>query len=33
MDLLADLKKGKRSAIAKAISIIENDEIQARKII
>ncbi|MEO9309918.1 MAG: methylmalonyl Co-A mutase-associated GTPase MeaB [Nitrososphaera sp.] len=33
MDLLADLKKGKRGAIAKAISIIENDETQARKII
>lgn len=33
MDLLADLKKGKRGAIAKVISIIENDETQARKII
>ncbi|HXG73440.1 MAG TPA: methylmalonyl Co-A mutase-associated GTPase MeaB [Candidatus Nitrosotenuis sp.] len=33
MDLLADLKKGKRGAIAKAISIIENDEAQARKIV
>ncbi len=33
MDLLADLKKGKRGAIAKAISIIENDETQARKLI
>lgn len=33
MDLLADLKKGKRGAIAKVISIIENDEMQARKII
>jgi LAO/AO transport system kinase len=33
LDLLADLKKGKRGAIAKAISIIENDETQARKII
>lgn len=33
MDLLADLKKGKRGAIAKVISIIENDEGQARKII
>lgn len=32
MELLAELKKGKRGAIAKAISIIENDEIQARKI-
>ena len=26
MDLLADLKKGKRGAIAKAITIIENDQ-------
>ncbi|MGQ0772353.1 MAG: methylmalonyl Co-A mutase-associated GTPase MeaB [Nitrososphaerota archaeon] len=33
MELLAELKKGKRGAIAKAISIIENDEVQARKII
>lgn len=33
MDLLADLKKGKRGAIAKAISIVENDEAQARKLI
>lgn len=33
MELLADLKKGKRGAIAKAISIIENDETEARKII
>lgn len=33
MELLADLKKGKRGAIAKAISIIENDETKARKII
>ncbi|MEW6043668.1 MAG: methylmalonyl Co-A mutase-associated GTPase MeaB [Thermoproteota archaeon] len=33
MDLLADLKKGKRGTIAKVISIIENDEAQARKII
>ncbi len=33
MDLLAELKKGKRGAIAKVISIIENDETQARKII
>ncbi len=33
MELLAELKKGKRGAIAKAISIIENDEAQARKII
>jgi LAO/AO transport system kinase len=33
LDLLADLKKGKRGAIAKVISVIENDETQARKII
>ncbi|MFY9301081.1 MAG: methylmalonyl Co-A mutase-associated GTPase MeaB [Candidatus Nitrosotenuis sp.] len=33
MELLAELKKGKRGAIAKVISIIENDETQARKII
>ncbi|TBR10734.1 MAG: methylmalonyl Co-A mutase-associated GTPase MeaB [Candidatus Nitrosotenuis sp.] len=33
MELLADLKKGKRGAIAKAISIIENDEKEARKLI
>lgn len=33
MELLAELKKGKRGAIAKAISIIENDEVKARKII
>jgi LAO/AO transport system kinase len=33
LDLLAELKKGKRGAIAKVISIIENDETQARKII
>ncbi len=33
LDLLVDLKKGKRGAIAKVISIIENDEKEARKII
>lgn len=33
MDLLGDLKKGKRGAIAKAISIVENDPKQARKLI
>jgi LAO/AO transport system kinase len=33
LELLAELKKGKRGAIAKAISIMENDETQARKII
>ena len=32
MELLSDLKKGKRGAIAKAISIIENDPAQAKKI-
>jgi LAO/AO transport system kinase len=30
---ISDLKKGKRSAIAKAISIVENDKIEARKLI
>jgi len=33
MDLLSDLKKGKRGAIAKAITIIENDPLQAKKIL
>lgn len=33
MELLAELKKGKRGAIAKAISIIENDEKEARKLV
>lgn len=33
MDLLAELKKGKRGAIAKAISIVENDEVEARKLV
>lgn len=33
MELLSDLKKGKRGAIAKAISIIENDEKEARKLV
>lgn len=33
MDLLAELKKGKRGAIAKAISLIENDEKEARRLI
>ncbi len=32
MELLSKLKKGKRGAIAKAISIIENDPAQAKKI-
>ncbi len=33
MDLLEDLKKGKRGAIAKANSVVENDPKQARKLI
>lgn len=33
MELLADLKKGKRGAIAKAITIMENDQKEAKKII
>ncbi len=33
LTLLTDLKKGKRGAIAKAISIIENDPIETRKIL
>lgn len=33
LTLLTDLKKGKRGAIAKAISIIENDQKEARKLI
>ncbi len=33
MDLLEDLKKGKRGAIAKAISLVENDPKQARKLV
>ena len=33
MGLLPDLKKGKRGAIAKAISIMENDPNEARKLI
>lgn len=32
-DLLVDLRKGKRRAIAKAITIMENDQIEARKIL
>ena len=32
MDLLADLKKGKRGAIAKAITIVENDPKESQKI-
>lgn len=33
MDLLVDLKKGKRGAIAKAISIVENDQTEAKKLL
>ena len=33
MDLLADLKKGKRGAIAKAITIIENDQAESKKLL
>ncbi|WP_268542983.1 methylmalonyl Co-A mutase-associated GTPase MeaB [Candidatus Nitrosotenuis cloacae] len=33
LELLADLKKGKRGAIAKAISMVENDETKARKLV
>ena len=33
MDLLADLKKGKRGAIAKAITIVENDQTEAKKLL
>ena len=33
MTLISDLKKSKRSAIAKAITIFENDEIESRKLI
>ena len=33
LDLLSDLKKGKRGAIAKAITIIENDQVEAKKIL
>ena len=33
MDLLSDLKKGKRGAIAKAITIVENDQVEAKKLL
>ena len=33
MDLISDLKKGKRGAIAKAITIVENDQTEARKLL
>ena len=33
MDLLSDLKKGKRGAIAKAITVIENDQKETKKLL
>jgi len=33
VDLLSDLKKGKRGAIAKAITIVENDQKETRKLL
>ena len=33
MELLADLKKGKRGAIAKAITLVENDKKEAKKLL
>lgn len=33
MDLLSDLKKGKRGAIAKAITIVENDQPESKKLL
>jgi len=33
LDLLADVKKGKRGAIAKAISIVENDQKETKKLL
>ena len=33
VDLLSDLKKGKRGAIAKAISIVENDQKETKKLL
>ena len=33
MDLISDLKKGKRGAIAKAITIVENDQTEAKKLL
>ena len=33
MELLADLKKGKRGAVAKAITIVENDPKEAKKLL
>ena len=33
LDLLEDLKKGKRGAIAKAITIVENDPKESKKLL
>ena len=33
VDLLSDLKKGKRGAIAKAITIVENDQKETKKLL
>ncbi|MEK0338198.1 MAG: methylmalonyl Co-A mutase-associated GTPase MeaB, partial [Nitrosopumilus sp.] len=33
LDLLVDIKKGKRGAIAKAISIVENNPKSAKKLL
>ena len=33
MELLVDLKKGKRGVIAKAISIVENDQKESKKLL
>jgi LAO/AO transport system kinase len=33
LELLADLKKGKRGVIAKAISIVENDQVETKKLL
>ena len=33
MDSITDLKKGKRGAIAKAITIVENDQKEAKKLL
>jgi len=33
VDLLSDLKKGKRGAIAKAITIVENDPKETKKLL
>ena len=33
LELLSDLKKGKRGAIAKAITIVENDPKETKKLL